>query len=183
MNTQSAVLIFGVVASLGAALPHPQPQGSKGLAPERVIANDNRRPAGTLHDSRLELALEIRNGLWFPEAEDGPSAVMPAFAEVGHAPEVPGPLIRVAEGTAIHITLRNTRADSQIVVHGLHTRPSASDDVVRIPAGGAREVTFLAGAPGTYFYWASVGDQTLGERQGRDGALSGAIIVDLVAVS
>ncbi len=179
MNAQAAVLVASLLASVGAGLPHPGHRAVPGSrAPERVTTNDNRRLAGTLHDGRLDLALEIRNGLWFPEAENGPSATMPAFAEAGHAPEIPGPLIRVPEGTEIHVTLRNTRPDSEIVVHGLHARPSGSDDVVRIPAGGARELTFLAGVPGTYFYWASVGDQTLGERQGRDGALSGAIIVD-----
>ena len=103
---------------------------------------------------------------------------MSAFAEVGQAPEIPGPLIRVPEGTVIHITLRNTFADSELVVHGFHTRPSVTDDVLTIPAGETREVTFAAGAAGTYFYWASKGHQALLEHMGRDAQLSGAIVVD-----
>ena len=131
-----------------------------------------------LRDGKLELKLEIVNGEWFPESDSGPSVVMQAFAEVGKAPEVPGPMIRVPEGTEIHITLRNALSDSEVVVHGLHTRPATADDVVKIPAGATREATFLAGAAGTYFYWATSTKQPLLYRTGKDSQLSGAIIVD-----
>jgi FtsP/CotA-like multicopper oxidase with cupredoxin domain len=40
------------------------------------------------------------------------------------------------------------------MMHGLHTRPGDDQDVLEIPPGETRERTFLAGAPGTYFYWA-----------------------------
>ena len=155
MNTPSAVLLLSIVISLGAAAPHPRTDRSKAPAPARVSANDNRRPAGTLHDGKLDLKLEIVNAQWFPEAESGPSLLMQAFAETGRAPEIPGPMIRVQEGTEIHITLRNSLPDSEVIVHGLHARPATTDDVVRIPVGATREVTFQAGAPGTYFYWAT----------------------------
>jgi manganese oxidase len=175
MHACTALLLTSLIAPLGAGLPHPPASAPE---PERVVANDNRTPAGTLRDGRLDLALEIRNARWFPEAEDGPSVVMPAFAEPGHAAEIPGPLIRVPEGTAIHITIHNTFSDSELVVHGLHSRPGATDEALRVPAGATREVTFAAGAPGTYFYWASKGSKAWLERMGRDAQLSGAIIVE-----
>ena len=179
MNTSSVVLLTSLVASIGAGDPRPQNRTPLPVsAPERIRTNDNRRPAGILRIGRLDLALEIRNASWFPDAEDGPSVIMPAFAEVGHSAEIPGPLIRVPEGTEIHVTLHNTFADSELVVHGFHTRPSAKDDVLKIPAGETREVTFSAGVPGTYFYWASKGSKQLLEHSGRDAQLSGAIIVD-----
>jgi hypothetical protein len=53
-----------------------------------------------------------------------------------------------------------------------------SDDVVKIAPNETKEVTFLAGAPGSYFYWASDGRQTMNERMLSDAMLSGAIIVD-----
>lgn len=179
MNTSALALLTSLLASIGAGVPRPDHRTPPNAAtPERINTNDNRHPAGTLRNGRLDLKLEIRNADWFPEAEDGPHLVMPAFAEVGHSPEIPGPLIRVSEGTEIHVTLHNTLADSQLVVHGLHTRPSATDDLLKIPAGETREVSFRAGVPGTYFYWASKGSQLLLEHVGRDAQLSGALIVD-----
>ena len=103
---------------------------------------------------------------------------MQAFAEEGRAPEIPGPMIRVPEGTEIHITLHNSLPDPEVVVHGLHTRPTMTDDVLKIPAGATREVTFQSGPPGTYLYWATSTKRPLLYRVGKDSQLSGAIIVD-----
>ncbi len=179
MNTASAVLLGSVLVSIGAALPNPEARTSADHpAPARITANNNRRPAGTLRDGKLELKLDVVNASWFPEAETGPSVMMQAFVEEGRAPEIPGPMIRVPEGTEIHIAIHNSLPGSELVVHGLHTRPATSDDVVRIPAGATREVTFQSGAPGTYFYWATSTNQPLITRNGKDSQLSGAIIVD-----
>ncbi|HMJ17074.1 MAG TPA: multicopper oxidase domain-containing protein, partial [Gemmatimonadaceae bacterium] len=153
MNPPSPVLLLSAVLSLGAAVPHSRGHTSK--LPPRASANENRRPAGTVRDGKLDLKLEIVNAKWFPEAESGPSLTMQAFAEIGRAPEIPGPMIRVPEGTEIHITIHNSLPDSEIAVHGLHTRPATADDILKIPVGATREVTFQAGAPGTYFYWAT----------------------------
>jgi FtsP/CotA-like multicopper oxidase with cupredoxin domain len=177
MNTPSAVLLFSAIVSLGAALPHPGSDRSKSHPPKRVATNDNRRPAGILRDGKLELKLDIVKAQWFPEAETGPSVLMQAFAEEGRAPEIPGPMIRVPEGTEIRIALHNS-LDAEVIVHGLHTRPTMTDDVVNIPAGGTREVTFQSGSPGTYFYWATSSRKPLVYRDGKDSQLSGAIIVD-----
>ena len=145
----------------------------------RVTANDHRQTAGTLRDGKLELKLDVVNAQWFPEAETGPSVTMQAFAEQGKSAEIPGPMIRVPEGTEIHITIHNSLPDSEVVVHGLHTRPATSDDLVKIPAGTTREVTFQSGAPGTYYYWATSTRSSLCcTRVGKDSQLSGAIVVD-----
>jgi FtsP/CotA-like multicopper oxidase with cupredoxin domain len=64
-------------------------------------------------------------------------------------------------------------------VHGLHGRPGDAKEVLVVPSGESREVHFLAGAPGTYFYWASRnGAETLVQRSAEDGQLNGALIVD-----
>ena len=177
MNTASAVLLFSIVVSFADTADHgdrPIPRHG----PTRILANDNRRPAGTLRDGKLELKLDVINADWFPESESGPSIKMQAFAEQGRTPEIPGPMIRVPEGTEIHLTIHNSLPDSEVVVHGLHTRPATTDDIVRIPAGATREVTFQAGAPGSYFYWATTTKKPLAFRVGQDSQLSGAIIVD-----
>ncbi|MFN2637262.1 MAG: multicopper oxidase domain-containing protein [Gemmatimonadaceae bacterium] len=167
---------------MGAGLPRHEISDasvrSEAAPVERIISNDNRRPAGKFHDGKLDLSLEVKNARWYPEAENGESVPMQAFGEVGRAPEIPGPLVRVPEGTEIHITVHNTLPDSEVVVHGFHTRPAVNDDVLKVPAGATREITFLAGAPGTYFYWGSTEHKPFIERDGWDSQLNGAIIVD-----
>jgi FtsP/CotA-like multicopper oxidase with cupredoxin domain len=176
MNPPSAVLLAAVVLSVGVVplnrVPSPV---HKPLS--RISANDNRRPAGTLRDGKLELKLDIVRADWFPEDEAGPSVEIEAFAEQGRAPEIPGPMVRVPAGTQMHVTLRNSLS-VEAVVHGLVARPTNADDVLRIPGGATREVTFQAGAPGTYFYWATTQNKTIPFRVGRDSQLSGAFIVD-----
>ena len=179
MNSLSLILLSGLAASIGLGHHHPGSRNPRGdPPPARIAANDNRHSAGTLRDGRLELRLDIVKAQWYPESDSGPSVTIQAFAENGRAPEIPGPMIRVPEGTEIHITLHNTLPDSEVVVHGLHTRPTMTDDGVRIPAGATREVTFESGPPGTYFYWATSLKKPIVTRVGEDSQLSGAIIVD-----
>ncbi len=75
-----------------------------------VMANDNRTPAGQLENGVLELRLELRQGCWYPEDENGDHRYIYAFAEEGHPPQSSGPLIRVLQGTQIHATIHNTLA-------------------------------------------------------------------------
>src|SRR5689334_20054058 len=74
---------------------------------ERVRPNDNRVPAGVLRGGVLTLDLEARRGLWYPDDNDGPGLAMEMFAESGHAPQNPGPLIRVTAGTRVDVTVQN----------------------------------------------------------------------------
>jgi FtsP/CotA-like multicopper oxidase with cupredoxin domain len=143
----------------------------------RIIANDNRMSAGTLKNGVLDLTLEIRNGIWFPEADSGASVPIQAFAEPGKPPSTPGPLIRVTEGTELSVTLRNTLTDS-VRVFGLETRPARSDQGIVIPPRETRNVRFVAGAPGTYFYYGTSTDNPMDDRKAVESQLSGAFIVD-----
>ena len=118
---------------------------------ERIGTNSNLTPAGTLRNGVLSLRLEVRTGTWYPEADDGATLTVQAFAEEGRAPTVPGPLVRVPEGTVIQIALKNT-LDSAIIVYGLHRHPGSLRDSIIVPAGGTRELRFNAGSPGTYYY-------------------------------
>jgi manganese oxidase len=147
----------------------------------RIQANDNRIPGGKLENRVLTLHLELREGDWYPEAETGPSLKVYAFAEEGKAPQAPGPLIRVPEGTEIRVTLRNLLS-SVAVVHGLHQHPGAASDVVKLASGEGRELRFSASAAGTYQYWASTAQDLSRTRHGRpyreDSQLAGAFVVD-----
>lgn len=143
-----------------------------------VNANENHHPAGQLAGHELTLKLVAQEGQWSPE--DGAGAFVPiaAFAEEGQAPSNPGPLIRVPEGTTIHVVVRNA-LDSALVIHGLDTRPGNVTDTLVVPAGETRDVRFLAGEAGTYLYWASTtGAKSLQRRRGYDSQLSGALVID-----
>lgn len=143
----------------------------------RVLCHDNQRPAGKLHRQRLTLQLEIVEGDWHPDGDDGPGLRVPVFAEAGHAPSDPGPLVRVPEGTTVEVSIRNHIAGAAATVHGFHARPGKDEPVI-IPSGEERQVRFTAGAPGTFFYWASLTGKALDERENTEGQLSGALIID-----
>ncbi|MGH9509484.1 MAG: multicopper oxidase domain-containing protein [Terriglobales bacterium] len=166
---------------------------SAGAAEEAVIAraNDNRTPAGTLRNGVLTLRLEIVETVWYPQQEGGPHLPVDAFAEEEKAPQVPGPLLRVPEGTLIHATIRN-RLPVPMFVQGLHERPGFGAPLEVAP-GGIREVRFTAGTPGTYYYFAGSTPQTIAQLAqitfltplddqfapfGKEALLSGALIVD-----
>ena len=144
----------------------------------RAEPNDNRATAGTLLGDTLTLHLEARTARWYPDGDGTPSLVMPVFAERGHDPQNPGPLIRVPVGTTIRVSVTNALADSTLVVYGLATRPTVVDDTIQVASGTTRERTFVAGAPGTYFYWGSTTHAPLADRSGIDSQLHGAFVVD-----
>ena len=66
-----------------------------------VAVSDNRLPQGRLNDRVLTIDLEAREGIWYPEDKDGAGLRVQAFAEVGRPSQIPGPIIRVREGTEI----------------------------------------------------------------------------------
>jgi FtsP/CotA-like multicopper oxidase with cupredoxin domain len=147
-------------------------QTTRALLPD-VLPNDNTASAGTLRADTLRVTLVARRAVWRPEADSGPSVEVVAFAEDGKAPQVPAPMIRVREGTVVDVTVRNALADSTIKVIGLRPRPDTGHDTIAVRPGAAQRVTFLAGAPGTYLYAASLGAYNE-ERE----TLAGAFIID-----
>jgi len=82
--------------------------------PPTVVANDNRHPAGTLHDGVLTIHLVAAPARWYPEADNGPFVDVPVLSEEGSPPQIPAPLIRVPLGTTVEATVRNSLADSTI---------------------------------------------------------------------
>ncbi|MEZ5399446.1 MAG: multicopper oxidase domain-containing protein [Bryobacteraceae bacterium] len=144
--------------------------------PPSIHANDNRKAAGVVSDGVLMLSLELRKGLWHPEAEDGEAIPSYAFAEAGKPLQVPGPTIRVQEGTTLAISVRNTLG-VPVTLHGLHERPGAGAAVV-VDAGQVLDLRFPVGKAGTYLYWARTPDGRWGNGRVLDALLGGALVVD-----
>lgn len=142
-----------------------------------IAANDNRTPAGFLRGGVLSVHLVAQRGVWHPESErDGGLAIL-ALGEDGRRLQNPAPLLRVATGMLVEVTLRNELTDT-LVLHGLAERPLAADDPWVVPPGAVAERTFPAGAPGTYLYWGTTARHSLARRKGRESQLSGAFVVD-----
>ena len=175
MNRLTRV-VAGAVVLLANGLP---PSGEE---PVRASANDNRRAAGAMRGDTLVLRLVVRTAEWYPEAENGPHITIQAFAEEGQLPSIPAPLIRAETGTPIRATIRNALGDSTIHLIGLGTQPIASSDTPHVAPGTAAEVTFRAGAPGTYLYRAVIGNDPDGRPSERETAV-GAFVVDPVGGS
>ena len=157
-----------------------------------ATCNDNRVSAGTLSNGVLSVHLEARQAVWYPNEVGKAHLVVSAFAEEGHRPQIPGPLLRVPVGVEVSATIRNS-LDHTIYVHGLASRPETSTQVaplpdptttgdaaatLEVPVGAVRQVRFKSGAAGSYYYWASNDRQSLLMRTGPDSMLSGAFVVD-----
>jgi FtsP/CotA-like multicopper oxidase with cupredoxin domain len=149
---------------------------------ERIDINDNRSSAGTLQGGVLTVRLEVREGEWHPERDSDPGIVVRAFAEQGKPARIPGPLVRVPEGTEIHAFVRNPLPRGTLVVRGLSPRGVAAvpgaPDTIQVPAGATRELRFAAGAQGTYYYWATVDSASAPDQTTNDSELHGAFVVD-----
>lgn len=170
------LLFLGCVLTL-ALVPAAVAQAAADSALPSVVANDNHTPAGKFSGNTLDLQLEARPARWYPEAEGGAYRDVWVFGETGRSPLAPGPLIRVTQGTQIHISVRNA-LPLPIKVYGLHRHPGDPTSALSLAAGESRDVNFIAGEPGTYFYWASVSDHTLDTRDDAETMLSGAFIID-----
>src|SRR5262249_37940320 len=91
-----------------------------------IQANSNQTPPGTLANGVLNVDLEIQQANWFPQTDSGPSMKVFAFGEKGKSPQIPGPMIRVPEGTKIRATVRNLLSVAA-KLHGMHPRPGKDD--------------------------------------------------------
>lgn len=125
-------------------------------------ANDNRTPAGTLRNGTLTLHLNLLETNWFPEKEPGPSLHVYAFAEQGHVPQVPGPLIRVPQGTRVHAIIHNALPIT-VFLRGLHSHKDPNPEPQRVAPGETIDVRFDASAAGTYYYTARSMKESVGE--------------------
>jgi manganese oxidase len=141
-----------------------------------VYTNDNRRPAGRFEGNVLNVRLFAGVGSWRPEGPKGAPIEIAAFGEEGADLSIPGPLIRVREGTTVVLTLRNALG-SALRVNGLCGRSGTCEPVSVAPCA-TQEIRFTLNAPGTYFYWGATGPGLVRARRRGDTQLGGAIVVD-----
>ena len=162
-----------------AGLPDPRRSAGESATGElpAVEINDNRRPAGTLKDGVLTLELRAARGTWHPEGSAGPGIEIEAFGDGASPLSVPAPLIRVPEGTAIAVSVRNDLPHA-LRVSGFCEHGSSACAAVEIGAGETRALRFKSGVAGTYSYWATSTGMPQPFRAVDDTQLSGAFVVD-----
>ena len=188
MTTTSGCLaiISSAVIALGPSFAGPnsaQPAArpAQEAASATVSGNDNLHPAGELKDGVLTLRLVATVARWQPEGQSAndPVRLVQVFGEEGKAPQIPGPLVRVPEGTEIRMSVRNAIPGGPLRVFGAMTRPGNPEAFVEIASGSTRDMRFKAGSPGTYFYLGATAGPPLDFRiPGVDSQLAGAFIVD-----
>jgi manganese oxidase len=181
-RTSAVLVLGGALLAAGCARARQEVAGAPGVdgsGTAVILANENRRSAGSLRDGVLTVRLVAADGAWYPEGPGRIALEVEAFGEEGGPLTAPGPLLRVPAGTFVHARVRNaTAAGDTLVVWGLGERPAAAGEPVRIAPGETAELRFPAPPPGTYFYAASTTGAAVPERYGRDAQLHGAIVVD-----
>jgi len=169
---RSFIAVLGVATlALGAAGRAPLTSPAEHIAP-----NDNMHRAGHLAKGVLTVAIEARNGEWRPEAEDGPTHKVAAFAVAGGPLQTPGPLLRAPVGTEIRVRMRNSLT-VPMWVYGLGERRGYVDSV-QLAAGATHEFHFRATTPGISYYAARTSSNTVIDRHTHDSQLAGAIVID-----
>lgn len=153
-------------------LPLPRPVANAA----RAVPNHNETAGGTRSGKSLTLSIDVVEAAWRPEGDANPEVRIFAFSENGNRPSVPGPLVRVPQGTEVRVVLRS-RIDSAVVIGGLRPQASRARDTVQLAAGATREVRYRLDVPGTYFYWGAIGGD-FEAREWLDSQLNGAIVVD-----
>jgi len=140
-------LLFVAVSAAAVAHASPAYAGDKTSPSLDTIAiNDNRTAAGSLQGTTLTVHLEAREGQWHPDRDSDPAVNVLAFGVDGGPLQIPGPLIKVVEGTEVHAFVRNRLQKEPLVLHGMYARTpglSAAPDPITIDAGHVREVRFV----------------------------------------
>ena len=155
------------------------PYARRSPAPPVAELNANTVPAGNASGSTLTLALEAKRAMWYPEGSSKPGRELATLGEIGKAPTVPAPLIRIALGMTVRASIRNL-LDSAIVFHvplTVNGAPPGTTDSVVVAPGAVGDLTFTATVAGNYFYRART-DSDLDRRLTISGAMAGAIVVD-----
>ncbi|HXE83038.1 MAG TPA: multicopper oxidase domain-containing protein [Gemmatimonadales bacterium] len=146
-----------------------------------VEPNPNLERAGVLRDGVLTVTLEAHDSRFWTHGPNRPPATIEAFSEPGKKPQLPGPLLRVPQGTEIRLSVRNTLSAplTLLVPASVHGGPDAMTamDSVLVAPGAVGQLVVQATSPGNYVYRATTPANVDGVT-GLAGALAGALVVD-----
>jgi len=172
MRLRRALPLVGIIALSGAAAP---PAGLPVVQP-----NPNLERAGVLRAGVLTVRLEAREALWHLNGAGRPPMTIEVFSERGKPPLMPGPLLRVPQGTEVRLSVRNSLRRPLTFLLPAELRGGGggggSDSLVVAP-GAVGTLSTRAAVPGNYLYRATTPNRASRELE-EAGLLAGAFVVD-----
>lgn len=127
----------------------------------------------------LSVTLEAKLTLWNPDGDSLPGIPIEAFAEHGQLPQVPGPLIRVSQGTEIRISVKNS-LERDTLTYFIET--GNTPDSIVIAPGATGELRARPARAGNFLYRATTSG-VLGRTFRVGGLLAGAVVIDSVGAT
>lgn len=122
-------------------------------------------PDSALNNGVLTIAIEAREGAWYPDSDKMPGIAKYAFGETGKPLQIPGPLIRGPAGTRGAHAPDEPRRRQDVRVVGLYSRPYLSGNtVIGVAPNQSQDVEFTLDTPGTYYYWGTANDPAFNRR-------------------
>jgi len=100
MSRRTRIVRVAVLGALTIA-PSMAAADATGTDGPVVVANNNADRAGVTADRTVTVRLRAAKGRWQPEGPGRPTLTIDAFGEEGKPLMVPGPLVRVREGTTL----------------------------------------------------------------------------------
>jgi FtsP/CotA-like multicopper oxidase with cupredoxin domain len=146
-----------------------------------VHPNANVQRAGVLNHGVLTVTLEATRALLWLNGPKHPPMTIDAFAEPGHEPLMPGPLIRAPQGTELRLSIHNSLDAplSFVLPGGVGDGANPSLDTLVVAPDSTRRIDARLTMPGNYAYRATTPSQSSRVMQ-YAGLLTGALIVDSV---
>lgn len=158
-------------AALACTAPPPPPDASSARNLPLASASDLRTAAGTMRGDTLVIELDVVDVAWTPRADDGPRVATRILVERGRTPTVPGPLIRLAVGTPLRLSVRNTTGEFVELGSALDSGTVFGVQSIGLAPGASHEARWTPSVPVTSAY-------ALSGESGLPGASAGAIVVD-----
>ena len=168
---------YSMLAGVMAIALFGTPEAARTATLPQIAANDNTKAAGHLERGTLHIALVARRGVWYP---DGPGTIglpIEAFGEAGKPLRIPGPLLRVPQGTRVMATVRN-ELPHDLTIRGLAAPREAMSSALLVRRGATRSVSFVLDRAGAFGYYGSDKGEAIADRIFDDAELSGAIVVE-----
>jgi FtsP/CotA-like multicopper oxidase with cupredoxin domain len=169
--TRAIVAFATVTLALACTAPPPPPDARTALDLPLAATNDLRTPAGTMRGDTLVVELDVVQVAWTPRANDGPRVPTRILMERGGTPSVPGPLIRLAAGTPLRLSVRNSTNEFVELGSALDSGTVFGVQSIGLAPGATHESRWTPSAPVSSAY-------AISGENGLPGASAGAIVVD-----
>ena len=124
-----------------------------------AVPNDMRHAVGEIHGDTSYVHLTVTVARWRPDTSVARWVEAEMFAEEGHAPSVPGPLVRAPAGGTLVVSVRNPRPDTLLIIGlGRHilVGQTSEGDTLFVAPGQTVTATYPAGPTRVAVYYGAM---------------------------